>query len=424
MSNNQRYMYTRREFLETMAVSSAGMTLPSFLGGSVARILAGEDGGSSIPGFRDNNVLVVVQLSGGNDGLNMVVPYGDDNYHKARPSIGVDPSNVLKLNDYLGLHKRCSAFKELYDRGLVSIINGVGYPNPNRSHFRSMKIWHSGNSDGDVSDYGWIGRYHDNCCDGRGGTNPAAEVNIGGSLPLAMKSERGYGITFNKPEQYRWRSGKHGPSTEELKQVNKLSSSSSDSDEPVDFLRHTTSRIAMSTSEVQSAISKKRKTPGYPDNGFANDLKRVASLIGGGLPTRVYYVSMGGFDTHSGQRGQHENLMEKYSEAMLSFQEDLKMHGLDDRVLTLTFSEFGRRVEENASNGTDHGKAGPMFLVGKPAQAGIQSDHPDLSDLDNGDLKHTVDFRSVYATVLEHWFSADAKQVLGQTFDTHDLIKT
>ncbi len=417
-------MFTRREFMKSMAVSSAGMTLPSFLGSSVAKILAGEDTSSSIPGFRDNNVLVVVQLSGGNDGLNTVVPYGDDTYQKSRPTLGLGKSNVLELNDYLGFHKELAALKELYDRGLVSVINGAGYPNPNRSHFRSMKIWHTASSDGDIPDYGWIGRYHDNCCDGQGDMNPAAGVNIGNSLPRAMKSEEGYGVTFRRPERYRWRTGKNGPSRDALKSVNKVDGNNEFSDGIVDFVRHTTSNIALSTSEVQSAITKDRKTPEYPDNGFANDLRRVASLIAGGLPTRVYYVSMGGFDTHSGQEGNHGNLLNKFSESMLAFYEDLKMHSLDNRVMTLTFSEFGRRVKENASQGTDHGKAGPMFLIGNHAKPGIQTEHPDLSDLDNGDLKHTIDFRSVYASILENWFSADSAEILGSEFDTPDLIKT
>ncbi len=422
MGNRNKYVYTRREFLKTMAVTSAGMTLPSFLGNSMARILAGEDTQSTIPGFNDTRVLVVIQLSGGNDGLNMVVPYADDRYHRARPNLGVNRKNVLELNDYLGFHPEMSAFKELHDRGLLTVINGAGYPNPNRSHFRSMKIWHTAEKSEELPEHGWIGAYHDNCCDGEGNMNPASEVNIGRSLPRALKSEEGYGVSFRRPERFRWRPGKHGPSRKAFRSVNKVKNAPSSGEETIDFLRHKTSSIVLSTDEVKSSIAEKREVPEYPDCSLANNLKQVASLIAGGMPTRVYYVSMGGFDTHSGQSGRHENLMNQFSESMLSFYKDLEMNGQDDRVLTLTFSEFGRRVEENASKGTDHGKAGPMFLMGKHARPGVQTEHPDLSDLDGGDLKHTVDFRSVYATVLEDWFSADSKEVLGQQFDTLRLI--
>lgn len=410
MIREQKYIFTRREFLQGAVIAGLGVTLPAFLTRSAsAATITG-----SLPAMKDDRILVVIQLGGGNDGLNTVVPYGDDAYYSARKNLAIAKDKLLRLDDHLALHGKMEAFKELYDGGGLAIINGVGYPNPDRSHFRSMEIWQTAVDSNRFSDTGWIGRYFDNCCAGK--PDPAAGVNLGGDFPQAFVGRRGVGVSFQEPGQFRWVEGRAGDSRQAFDRINKTDALHDEDGSTLDFLRHTTANAVLSSDKVLRASSIKRKPVDYPNSRLSSSLKSIATLIAGGLPTRIYYASHTGFDTHANQSGQQENLLGQFSDAVAAFQRDLKAIGVADRVLIFSFSEFGRRVSENASRGTDHGTAGPMFLLGAGIKPGLHSAYPSLTDLDDGDLKHTVDFRSIYGEVLTKWFAVDQTKVLGREF--------
>ena len=429
---------TRRLFLQRgLTMLSVGVTVPTFINQTVMAIANPAD----VPltqqaSGKDGKVLVVVQLSGGNDGLNTLVPYADDAYHRARPALRVQPDEVLKVNDYLGLHPNLAPVKKLFDDGMMAVIQGVGYPNPNRSHFRSMDIWHSAQPEKEVVTQGWLGRYFDNTCTG---TDPHVGVSIGERLPLAMQGTKVMPLSFDRPEAYKY----NGPAADVYARLNKPNEDGELPEPPapkkdafarkkeivevtaateLDFLHRTAMDAQVSSDQV---LRMTKRTPGanYPGGSFGNGLKTVAAMIAGGLPTRVYYVSLGGFDTHAGQRGRHDNLMRQFAEGVGAFWQDMKQQGNTDRVMMMTFSEFGRRVEQNASQGTDHGAAAPMFLMGGGVKPGLFGKHPSLTDLDQGDLKFTLDFRNVYATVLQDWLDTPSKPILGQQFRPLPVLK-
>lgn len=415
---DQKFIFTRRDFLKTTAIAGLGMSLPSFLTRSVEAATAAP---GAIPAFKDDRILVVIQLGGGNDGLNTVVPYGDDAYYRARANIGVKKGDILRLDDFMGLNGKMKEMKEMFDNGELAVVNGVGYPNPDRSHFRSMEIWHTAVDSNRVSDTGWVGRYFDNCCNGK--PAPVAGVNISGEMPQAFASKSGVGVSFQEPQQFRWIDGPYGNTRKAFDALNETEKPHSDGGDTIDFLRHTTANAVLSSDKVIRASSARRAPITYPGGRLAPGLKTIASLIAGGLPTRLYYTSFSGFDTHANQQGAQENLLGQFSQALAAFKKDLKNIGVADRVLIFTFSEFGRRVEENASRGTDHGTAGPMFLTGAGITPGFHSKYPSLTDLDNGDLKHTVDFRSIYGEVLTSWFDVDHAKVLGRAFPSIGVLK-
>lgn len=402
-------VYTRREFMRTMAIAGAGLTIPSFLTQTAAGAQAG-----AIPGFKDDRILVVIQLGGGNDGLNAVVPYGDDNYYQGRPRLAVPKNELLRIDDHLALNDVMAPIKDLYDSGELAIINGVGYPNPNRSHFRSMEIWHTATDSNRYSSTGWVGRYFDNACSGS--PTPAVGVNVGGEAPQAFMGRKGLGISFNQPNDFRWAEGGGGNNRMAFDQINKVGTRHSESGSTLDFLRHTTANAVIASDSVIKSSKVKRTPVEYPNARLSQSLRNIATLIAGGLPTRIYYASMSGFDTHANQSGVQENLLGQFSGALRAFLADLKSIGAHDRVTVMCFSEFGRRVAENASRGTDHGTAGPMFLAGAGINPGLHGKYPSLTDLDEGDLKHTVDFRAVYGEVIGKWLGAETKPILGKDF--------
>jgi uncharacterized protein (DUF1501 family) len=427
------HLSTRRLFLQKgLTLLAAAPTVPAFLDSTVMAMAnpldtarTGRDSG------KDGKILVVVQLSGGNDGLNTVIPYADDHYHRSRPQVAVGAREVLRLNDYIGLHPNLAPLKELYDDGRLSIIQGVGYPNPNRSHFRSMDIWHSAQPEREVVTNGWLGRYFDNTCSG---ADPHVGVTIGETNVLAMKGDRISPLQFERPEAYRYR----GDDLESYLRLNAIdpanpttlpSSPASTrkpgrretvqpptADQQLDFLHRTALDAQLSSDRIQQLARSHRPDSGYPGNEFGQGLRTVAAMIRGGLPTRVYYVALGGFDTHAAQKNRHDQLMQQFAQGVRAFWRDLKQQENDQRVLMLTFSEFGRRVKQNASQGTDHGAAAPMFLIGPSVTQGIVGAHPSLTDLDEGDLRFGIDFRSVYATVLQQWLNTPSKPVLGRQF--------
>jgi uncharacterized protein (DUF1501 family) len=419
-------LHTRREFLRKgLTVAAVGVTVPSFLTRTAYALNNPADLPlvRSRPGVPDDRILVVLQLAGGNDGLNTLVPFGNDDYYRARPTLAVPKNSVLRINDEIGMHPGLADLKALYDGGHLAILQGVGYPNPNRSHFRSMEIWETAAASDKTLKYGWIGRYFDNACAGE--PKPTLGVAIGSSAPLTFRNTHQIGVTLQNPEQYRWfdQATMEAPAAgkQTFRNLNATGASpaapASRSGAALDFLQRTAMNAQVSSDQIREAASRYHSTVSYPNNGpLAASLKLIASLIAGGIGSRVYYASIGGFDTHSNQRGQHQQLLGQLASSVSAFQQDLKAQGNASRVLLMTFSEFGRRVAENASGGTDHGTAAPMFLFGEPVRAGLYGRQPSLTDLDNGDLKFDTDFRSVYATVLEKWLGADSVRVLCARF--------
>jgi uncharacterized protein (DUF1501 family) len=437
----EQNLSTRRVFLQRgltlLAVSS---TIPTFLDQTVMA-LADPFGTTQIqqPSGADGKILVVVQLGGGNDGLSTVIPYGDDVYYRARERISHPADSILKINDYLGLHPSLTALKGLYDNGDLAIVQGVGYPNPNRSHFRAMDIWQSAQPEIDSPDSGWIGRYFDNTCPG---CDPHVGVSIGQTLPLAMQGEKVMPLNLERPEAYRY----NGHDKRHYLALNEVDQTANAADaqfgnltvpvpidgaksvvtaaSQLDFLHRTAMDAQLSSDQILRVMRNHVSSSTYPPGEFGGGLRMVASMIAGGLPTRVYYVTLTGFDTHTGQLNRHDALMKQLGDGLGAFWKDLQAQKNDDRVMVMTFSEFGRRVEENASNGTDHGAAAPMFVLGSSIQQGLVGQHPSMTDLDQGDLKFGVDFRSVYASVLQNWLETPSKPILGDQFSLLPLVKT
>ncbi len=438
-------LQTRRQFLRTsMLGAAATWTLPIFLEKTFFALDAmAADALTQTATGKDNTILVVLQMAGGNDGLNMVVPYADDIYYRSRPALGLHADKILKLDSYVGLNGKLTGLKALFDEGHLSVLQGVGYPNPNRSHFRSTEIWQTA-SDADRNESeGWLGRYFDNCCKG---ADPTVGVAIGEETPQAFAGKTPAGITFSRPEQFRWRSAEKAEghmSAEEFffRQLNgspeseaapaaastgdsiaAISGKSKTDLSTIDFLQRTALDAQLSSDKILAIARKYKSTVSYPQGRLAASLSMIARMIAGGLPTRVYYASQGGFDTHAGQINAHERLMGELNDALTPFVTDLKQQGNFDRVLLITFSEFGRRVAENANGGTDHGAAAPMFVIGGAAKPGLFGKHPSLSDLDHGDLKFNTDFRSVYGTVLDNWLHAPSQLVLGKKFPALPIV--
>ncbi len=435
--------FTRRQFLSSgLVMASAAATLPSFLNSTALAMSRALGPLSSLPGVPDDHVLVVVQLSGGNDGLNTVIPFGFPEYYRARPGIGIPENAVLKLGrggEGIGLHPQLAAVKEMYDEGNFALVQGVGYPNPNRSHFKSMDIWHT--ADTSATGDGWLGRYFDSECCGFGkGESGTAEpkrnegeasgppgIAIGRTAPLAMQGRSIKPVAFESAELFRW-SGQdiHESLGKPYDELNRRGDDAANTKESnAAFLMRTSLDAQVSSDLIRKAVAT-RPQVGFPQTDLGRQLSMIASMIRSGLKTRVYYATHGGFDTHAGQggaQGRHANLLSQFAAAMNAFYRELKAQGNDTRVLTVSFSEFGRRVAQNASQGTDHGTAAPMFLFGPMVKAGVHGQHPSMRDLDDGDLKYGIDFRSVYAGVLESWMKADSKTILEGTYRPLEVMK-
>lgn len=394
----------RRKFLKQSSLASSLFFVPSF-------VKAFENVASSSLGYKR---LVIIQLSGGNDGLNTVVPYANDTYYKERPSLSVAKNTVLKLTDTVGLHPSLAPLNRLYDEGLLTIINNVGYPNPNRSHFRSMDIWQTAVDSNEYSQSGWIGRYLDNY-----GKNPHSAIEINESLSLAMKGETTNAIAtqdakalFNLSRDPYFKNLQHHTNDAHLSEHN------------LGYLyksmieAHSSAKYIYETSKT--VTSKKE----YPKNKFGKQLKTTAQFINSHLETKVYYAALNGFDTHVNQIPTQKRLLSQYAEGIEAFVKDLKAGGTFDDTLILTFSEFGRRVKQNASSGTDHGTANNLFVIGNQLRKpGLYNNMANLSNLDgNGDLKFEIDFRTIYATVLNKWLDVNDEKILSRSFKQLDFI--
>ncbi len=361
---------------------------------------------------KDRTILVLVQLAGGNDGLNTVVPFADPHYRRLRPNLGLGSDQLLRINDTLAFHGACAALHELLKDGKLGIVQNVGYPNPNRSHFRSTEIWETGSDSNEFLPTGWLGRYFDNACSGTPRRGDPCGVNLGNEMPQSFLSEQQH-PTFSLPAGRNRRQQSENLAL--LEQLVQTPAGHPDHDN-AGYLRHTMMDALVTEKKFQKVLANYQTKAAYPGTPFAGSLRNVAALIAAGTATRVYYVSLGGFDTHNNQANAHANLLRQLSEGLAAFQSDLEAKRLDGQVLTMTFSEFGRRPSENESRGTDHGTAAPLFVLGSRVKPGLHGTAPSLDVARNQDLQYSTDFRAVYSTVLDQWLGCKSSAILGQDY--------
>jgi uncharacterized protein (DUF1501 family) len=410
---------TRRDFLKTSLATGSlvswGLTVPAFLSRTAAAAPA-----AGKPGARET-ILVVIQLTGGNDGLNTVIPFKDEQYAKLRPTLRIPTDQVKKLNDEVGLHPSMAGLAELFQDQALCVVQGVGYPNPNQSHFRSMDIWQAGSLAETVSE-GWIGRalkglpatpaFH------LSGNNESAPLAVAGA-PLRVPS-----LTSLDDFQLRMAAASGADKKEQRAIIESAAKSAPGRPSLLDFVQRTAANTYASSHRLQEIGKNYQPKVPYPNSGLANKLKLAAQLIDAELGARIFYVSIDGFDTHANQLPSHANLLQQLSGAMTAFYKDMAERGHKDRIVMMTFSEFGRRPYENGSQGTDHGAAAPMLLVGGKVNAGVVGKHPSLTDHSMGNLKHHTDFRQVYAAVLDKWLGVPSKEVLGEALQPVEVLRS
>ena len=367
--------------------------------------------------------LVVIQLSGGNDGLNTVIPYSSDLYYDQRPSVHVDPDQVLKLDDDLGLSPSMGPIKQLWDQGKLAVINGIGYPNPNRSHFRSMDVWHTAETE-KISSEGWLGRTIrdlDPTAD-----NVLTGVNFGRGLPRALACKDVPVASVANVETYGLLPDIQDEQAKALalKAFSMMYGGTEGKDAVAQFLGQTGLNALKGADILRTAPAKYSSTVEYASTPIAESLKSIAQVICADLGTQVYYAQHGSFDTHAAEIDSHAKLWKDVSEAIGDFTDDLREHGREDDVMVLVFSEFGRRVMDNGT-GTDHGSGSAALVIGGPVQGGMYGEYPSLkiADQTEGDLRFTTDFRSTYSTILEQWFGLDAVPIVNGTFEQLDFVR-
>jgi uncharacterized protein (DUF1501 family) len=390
---------SRREFLRTGLFGlGLGMQLPWVFEHTALAIASDAfwDGRETHP----ERVMVIVELAGGNDGLNTVVPYRQDAYYKLRPTLAIKAQNTLKLNDEMGLHPAMTGFKALWDAGQLAVIPGCGYPNPNRSHFTAMAYWHTAVPNG-VEANGWVGRFADAAWP-QGAPNQI--VNVAARQSLAVQAQRHAPVVFSDPQRF----VRAGDLSQESVYKNMLDRQSEQTNKTLAFIKDIARTASDSSVTVREAIKSYQTPIAYGAESaiatLATDLRKVAALIHAGFPTRVYYVSLGGFDTHANQSVTQQQLLMYVADALEGFLKDVKRIGRAADIAVMLFTEFGRRVAQNQSQGTDHGAATPMYIVGEPVKGGLYGQYPSLDQLDdNGDLIMTTDFRRVYATMIKEW---------------------
>ncbi|HUY41547.1 MAG TPA: DUF1501 domain-containing protein [Candidatus Dormibacteraeota bacterium] len=399
-----------------VAGALSGITVVANADHIFARALAA----APLPGLpgAQNRCLVLINLQGGNDGLNCVVPHGDADYYRVRPSLAIARSDVLAIDAQLGLNPKMTSFKALYDKGMVAIVQGVGYPNPDHSHFRSTEIWQTAAPDR-YEHTGWLGRYLDeaglpqaNLFNGISLAQILPEVMVGTKVDVpAIASEAAYGLRVDRNPMER-------RAFTALVRDERLPFSSP-------YLAHVMEiedRSQRGSEELPRLIAGYTTSAAYPATPLGRSLALAAQIVGSNIGTKVIYVQHGSFDTHVNQIAVQNRLLGEFSDALKAFYDDLAAHGNDRRVLTMTFSEFGRRIEENGSRGTDHGEASPLFLVGGGTKGGIYGDAPSLAATNMGNVRFTTDFRNVYATVLERWLGRPSAPVLNGTFEQLALL--
>lgn len=415
--------FSRRAMIKNgMLAVSAGMVMPAIFSRGVASAQAMSLEGAHFSQAASERTLIVVQMAGGNDGLNTIVPFSDSHYYQMRPTLAVPESKVIPLDGRLGLHPNLAPLKQLWDKGHLAIVEGVGYPNQSLSHFQAMDIWQTLDLNGAGRD-GWLGKLVSGWVDKDG--HPFKALDIGTQTALALSSINAQVPTLTNVQSYRLapdpadRDKGNGRLQALMKLYNSYPRTA-----PYAALLDTTALDAQEGSrQLSAAATQYQAAVTYPKGPFADGLKILAEAIVQGLGLRVGYVTLGGFDTHANQQADHDTLMQTLADGLFAFYSDLAQHGKADNVVIMTWSEFGRRVEENGSQGTDHGTAAPLFVLGNAINQGIFGEPPELTNLDSaGNLKYTVDFRQVYATVLDRWMGASSKDVLGGSFGGQNFL--
>lgn len=405
-------MISRRQLLARTLRGSSLVALNAVVPGFVARTA------HAAPSGKDN-VLVVLEMTGGNDGLNTVIPYADDLYHKARPTLRQTKEEVIRLDDHVGLNSSMRGFRSMWDAGHLAVVQGVGYPNPQRSHFESMDIWHSADPKAQVTT-GWLGRAAAESEDRAGGV---PILQLGGSrLPLAVAGAPGGGaVSVNDQSSFRleFGGGKIAQQQARRRLIEGLSAPPSGPPSTDDLVNFVQRRQVQTLTAVETLRDLLEGPNAVPRNGsgLSQKLQLVAGLIARGFGTRIFYVSLDGFDTHANQGPSHADLLSDLANGVAGFFETLKKTGHDTRVRLMTFSEFGRRVRENGSRGTDHGAASCLFVAGPSVKGSVVGKHPSLADLDDDDLKFHTDFRRIYASLIDDWLGCDSKAVLGAKWE-------
>ena len=399
-------MLSRRSFLKSSSLVALGAAAPAFLSRAAAAAPTADR-----PGARDT-VLVVVQLTGGNDGLNTVIPFRDEHYARYRPTLKIPTADVKRINDDLGLHPSMTGLAGLLEDRALCVMQGVGYPNPDQSHFRSMDIWHAASTAPNLTE-GWVGK-------ALRGIPGAASFHLSSPnevAPLALTGAPVRVLSITSLSDFELRvTAADGADARRQRSLIDAAAPASDGPGLLDVVRQTASTTYASSRRLQEIGRTYTPRVPYPNTALANHLKLAAQLIDVGIGARLFYVSIDGFDTHAAQLAAHANLLKEVSDAMTAFYRDMAARGQADRILMMTFSEFGRRAKENGGRGTDHGSAAPMLLVGGKVRPGLVGAHPSLADLDAGNLRHHTDFRQVYAAVLDHWLGVSSRQVLGQAY--------
>jgi uncharacterized protein (DUF1501 family) len=399
---------SRRKFIkQTLLGTSGTLLVPHFL-----KALESQPSG---PLPSSEKILVVIQLSGGNDGLNTIIPYQNDLYYQLRPQLAIRPDKILKISNELGFHSALTSLRELFDEGSMAILNNVGYPNPDRSHFRSMDIWHSASDANTYMTTGWIGRYLDSNCSSCHSAHQAIEVDD--TLSMALKGKSIKGLAMKNPQKLY--QATHNNFFEAISKQNVVHP---EADSTLHYLYKTMAEAVSSAEFIYEKSQVQQSKVEYPQNEFSKRLKTVAELIHANINTRVYYLSLSGFDTHTNQEAQQQRLLRTYADGVRAFVKDIGDTRMKD-VVIMTFSEFGRRVAENGSGGTDHGTANNVFIISNSLKKkGFLNNTPDLSRLDQGDLIHQLDFRSIYATLLNKWLEVPSEKILNGPFPPLDFI--
>lgn len=405
---------SRRSFLRHASAGTAVLTF----GGIAPKALQ-----AAAMAQQSERILVVIELQGGNDGLNTVVPFADSAYQKLRPKLALKKDDLLTISDGLAFHGSLKGFADLLEAGQLAVIQGVGYENPNRSHFESMDIWHTCQRKEETRTDGWLGRFFEKEA-AVAGTDPAAMHLGADKQPFALMSRTVRTPSIRSLEQFRLQGADDADFRKAVQEL--ADAKRGGGNDLLDFVQTSTSSAIAASERLSGAASKATTSVVWPTSPLADQLKTVARLIRSGLTTSVYYVTLNGFDTHSQQPDVHAALLRQLSDSVKALLDDVKEQGQSERVAVMCFSEFGRRVEENASDGTDHGTAGPMFIAGAASQihSGLIGDHPKLNDLKDGDLKHHTDFRQVYAAVIEKWFQTPSSEILKGTWTPTPVFRS
>jgi len=414
--------YSRRDFLKSMVGTSSLLSLAPVFPAFLSRAALAAPGDATDTG---QNVLIVLQLSGGNDGLNTVVPYADDVYQRSRDTLRLAKSQVLTIDSYLGLHPELKGLHRMLQEGSLSIVHGVGYPKNNRDHDQAMREWHTARPGELLYPTGWIGRTVDLIT--QAGTSDVPATFVGPiAPPFALNAERSIIPTLRDAKQLALT---QMPGTSPAAAEQPQAGDAAVTDNPLLDAVTMAAQSAQTVSQrVEAVLAADKSSTDYPSYTLADQLRMVSQLIRADLGIRIFFVELGGggiggFDNHANQRDNHAAVLRELSASVTALMDDLQRHKLLSRVLLMTFSEFGRTVSENGRRGTDHGAAAPVLLAGGRVRGGMFGDHPSLTDLDQDALKHAVDYRALYATVLERWLGCDARAVLGGSFDTLDVLE-